>query len=263
MTLSGSYDNSIRIGCAGWNIRRDADRHFPSAGSHLEHYSQAFNCCEINSSFYRPHRETTWQRWATTVPEDFQFSVKAPKAITHIAALDGCSVELKFFLQQIHFLGDKLGPVLFQLPPSFQFEPKRVTKFLSLLRKHFSGDVVWEPRHETWFNESANKLLEEFKIARVAADPACVAEASQPGGNGDLIYFRLHGSPRTYYSSYSDEFLGRLYLQLEKLKTRSRVWCIFDNTALGFATFNALHLLDPTQPSPLQGSTSIQDSDFA
>jgi uncharacterized protein YecE (DUF72 family) len=235
-------DNPIRVGCAGWNIRRDAAVHFAPSGSHLLRYSQSFNCCEVNSSFYRPHRETTWQRWAVTVSPNFQFSVKAPKAITHTAALQGCSSELKSFLQQIRFLGDKLGPVLFQLPPSFQFEPRRCAKFLSLLRKHFPGDVVWEPRHETWFQPSANKLLTEFKIARVAADPACVPEATQPGGDSGLVYFRLHGSPRTYYSTYSDEFLARLRLQLEECQKHSKVWCIFDNTALGSATLNALFL---------------------
>jgi uncharacterized protein YecE (DUF72 family) len=240
VTATGNCNNTIWIGCAGWNIPKDAGSHFASSGSHLERYSRTFNCCEINSSFYRPHRETTWERWATSVPANFRFSVKAPKQITHTAALDCCSSELKDFLRQVVLLGDKLGPVLFQLPPSFQFEPKRATKFLCLLRKHFSGDVVWEPRHETWFDKSVDKLLAEFKIARVAADPACVTDATQLGGFDGLVYFRLHGSPRTYYSQYSNEFLDGIHTQLQELKKRSHVWCIFDNTALGFATLNAL-----------------------
>src|SRR5271154_6976869 len=82
----------IRIGCAGWNIPRNLAGSFVSAGTHLERYALTFNSCEINSSFYRPHERKTWERWARTVPADFRFSVKAPRAITHRAKLS-CSRE--------------------------------------------------------------------------------------------------------------------------------------------------------------------------
>lgn len=233
----------VRVGCAGWNIPRQTTSHFASKGSHLERYSQSFNCCEINSSFYRPHKKETWQRWARSVPAGFRFSVKAPRTITHEAKLNCTSEILSAFLEQIKFLGEKLGPVLIQLPPSLEFDHARARKFLSLLRGRFSGDVVWEPRHISWFENEVDDFLKEFQIARVAADPACVPDAARPGGLARLAYFRLHGSPRRYFSAYSSDYLIRLVAQLASLDARARIWCIFDNTAFGAAIPNALELL--------------------
>ena len=232
----------IRVGSAGWTVPREAAAHFISGGSHLERYSQVFNSCEINSSFYRPHKNETWERWARTVPADFRFSVKAPRTITHEAALN-CDPEVVLaFLKQISFLGDKLGPILIQLPPSLEFEYSRARRFLSLVRENHSGDMVWEPRHCTWFKNRAEDLLKEFQAARVAADPACVPAAARPGGLANLAYFRLHGSPRMYYSAYTDNYLGMLAAQLANLTAEARVWCVFDNTASGYAIQNALQL---------------------
>jgi uncharacterized protein YecE (DUF72 family) len=233
---------SVRVGCAGWGIPREAASHFISAGHHLERYSQVFNACEINSSFYRPHKKETWERWARSVPANFQFSVKAPKTITHDARLDCRSEVLSTFLEQIRYLREKLGPVLVQLPPSLAFDHARASKFLSLLRASFSGDVVWEPRHGSWFDDEADDLLKEFQIARAVADPACVPASNRPGGLASLVYFRLHGSPRRYYSTYSDDFLKKLGVRLASLVAGARVWCVFDNTASGSAIQNALEL---------------------
>ncbi len=232
----------IRIGCAGWNIPQEAKANFIVDGSHLERYSQTLSCCEIDSSFYRPHKNVTWERWASIVPAEFRFSVKAPRAITHEARLNCSSEILLTFLQQISYLDGKRGPVLIQLPPSFEFDYEVAKRFLSLLRSNYAGDVVWEPRHSSWFDNQAMNLLKQFKIARVAADPACVPVASRPGGIARLVYFRLHGSPRLYYSAYSDQFLNELAAQLNALASTAQVWCIFDNTASGFAIQNALEL---------------------
>ncbi|MGO9517429.1 MAG: DUF72 domain-containing protein, partial [Candidatus Korobacteraceae bacterium] len=105
------------------------------------------------------------------VPSEFRFSVKAPKTITHDLRLDCSSEVLSAFLDQIKCLGEKLGPVLIQLPPSLKLDHARARLFLSLLRGRFSGDVVWEPRHASWFEDQSNDLLKEFNIALVAADP--------------------------------------------------------------------------------------------
>ena len=232
----------VRVGCAGWNIPRQATGHFASRGSHLERYSQEFNCCEINSSFYRLHKKETWERWARSVPAGFRFSVKAPRTITHEAKLNCSSEVLSAFLQQIEFLREKLGPVLIQLPPSLEFDHARARKFLSLLRGRFSGDVVCEPRHASWFGDQSDNLLKEFHIARAAADPACVPDSTRPGGLASLAYFRLHGSPRKYYSAYPGEYLDTLAAQLASLVVGASAWCIFDNTASGSAVQNAFEL---------------------
>jgi uncharacterized protein YecE (DUF72 family) len=233
---------TVRVGCAGWNIPRQAAARFASSGSHLERYAQAFNSCEINSSFYYPHKKETWERWGRSVPAEFRFSVKAPKTITHEAKLNCSSEVLSGFLEQINCLHERLGPVLLQLPPSLEFDYARARKFLTLLRGSFSGDVVCEPRHHSWFDVGVDDLLMEFQIARVAADPACVPAATRPGGLASLAYFRLHGSPRRYFSDYSSDSLNMLFAQLASLDARTRVWCIFDNTAFGAAIPNALEL---------------------
>ena len=233
---------SVRVGCAGWSIPRQSAACFASRGSHLERYSQAFDACEINSSFSRPHKKETWMRWAQSVPDGFRFSVKAPRTITHEAKLDCSPQILSAFLQQIELLRQRLGPILIQLPPSLEFDYTRTRKFLTLLRERFSGDVVFEPRHASWFLDQSDNLLKEFNVAQAASDPACVPAASRPGGLATLAYFRLHGSPRRYYSAYSNDYLDSLAAQLKSLVARGRAWCIFDNTAGGSAAQNALDL---------------------
>jgi uncharacterized protein YecE (DUF72 family) len=139
-------------------------------------------------------------------------------------------------------LGIKLGPLLVQLPPSLAFRPEAAGQFFVGLRNRFAGSVVCEPRHITWFSAEAEQVLTDFEIARVAADPAVVPAAARPGGWHGLVYYRLHGSPRMYYSAYSSEYLEALAGTLDEAARGSPVWCIFDNTAEGAAIENALQL---------------------
>jgi uncharacterized protein YecE (DUF72 family) len=164
------------------------------------------------------------------------------------------------FLHQVSFLKEKLGPILFQFPPSLAYAPVHVRRFLTSLREIVRGDVVWEPRHPSWFTAEVDLLLQEFGIARVAADPACVPSAALPGGWPSLIYFRLHGSPRLYYSAYSNDFLDALATDIASRAPQSRVWCIFDNTAAAHAIPNAAALrdrLDIIQPQQFMPITQV------
>jgi uncharacterized protein YecE (DUF72 family) len=148
-------------------------------------------------------------------------------------------------MSEVGDLGHKLGPLLVQLPPSLAFDPDIAANFFRALRERFSGQVVCEPRHLTWFATDADGLLATFQIARVAADPALLPQASLPGGWGDLVYYRLHGSPTIYRSAYSQEFLDTLCSNLHQhLETSIPTWCIFDNTAEGAATGNARKLIE-------------------
>ncbi len=230
---------SIRIGCAGWSIPRLYAADFPGEDAHLLRYARVFSCVEINSSFYRSHRETTWKRWADSVPEDFRFSVKAPKLITHEAALACSPQQLTAFLAEAGCLGEKLGPLLFQLPPKLAFVPELTTAFFTLLRSLSAHPAVLEPRHPTWFTPEANELLTHFRIARAAADPSIAGEPLRPAGWPELAYYRLHGSPDRYYSAYTPDFLNELAGTLVHQSAHAAVWCIFDNTASGAATGNA------------------------
>ena len=231
---------TFHIGCAGWSIPKLFSDDFPRDGSHLQRYSARLNTVEINSSFYRSHRRETYARWAETVPADFRFSVKLPRTITHYARLASCGKQLDGFFDEISALDGKLGCVLIQLPPSLFFDRGLVRRFLKMLRRRRDGPCVVEPRHATWFDASASELLEEFDVGRVAADPAIVPVAERPSG-GKIAYFRLHGSPKIYYSNYGSRYLRALTTRLRAAaKTATGVWCIFDNTALGHATGNAL-----------------------
>jgi uncharacterized protein YecE (DUF72 family) len=229
----------LRIGTAGWSIPKQFTDELPPPGTHLERYARAFPCVEVNSSFYRPHRISTWAKWAASAPEDFRFSVKAPKTITHEARLAYTPELLKTFLAEIKGLASKLGPLLFQLPPSLAFDPTVAKAFFTLLRDLHPGPAVLEPRHPAWFTTEADQLLQKFHIARVAADPARTSEAFTPGGWSSLIYYRLHGSPRMYYSAYTEAFLKSLADAVAHQQQTAEVWCLFDNTASGAALGDA------------------------
>ena len=244
-----SPGDDVHLGVAGWNIRREHAHRVPVEGSHLERYATLFSAVEINSCFYRPHRFATYERWAASVPEDFRFAVKLPKVITHQARLVGVAPELERFLGEIAGLGAKLGPILVQLPPSFALDAVTASSFFTELRNRFDGSVVIEPRHESWFTRDVEEMLIQHRVARVAADPARVPAASEPGGYDKIVYIRLHGSPRIYYSAYPPEWLDGVARIVEEKAARGiSTWCIFDNTALGAATADALavksYLLD-------------------
>ncbi len=231
---------TARVGTAGWSIPPQYAADFAAAGSHLQRYAARFSAVEINSSFYRPHRPATYVRWAASVPATFRFAVKMPREITHTRRLADAEEPLARFLNEIAALGDKLGPVLVQLPASLRYEEALAARFFSSLRGRFKGAVVCEPRHASWFTADADAEFTRYRVARVAADPAPAAGADHPGGWPGLVYRRLHGTPQVYYSAYTPEALDALAAALRR-ETES--WCIFDNTARGAAANDAGQLL--------------------
>jgi uncharacterized protein YecE (DUF72 family) len=231
----------IRIGTAGWAISSRHANKFPGAGTHLRRYSLALNCAEINSSFYRPHMRKTYERWAASTPRGFRFSVKLPKAITHEDRLHDPETILDRFADEVDGLGEKLGVVLVQLPPSLPFDKPVATRFFAALAQRLYAPAVCEPRHRSWFTPEVDVWLAERRIARAAADPIPAPHAFEPGGWRGITYFRLHGSPRMYYSAYEPPFISALVRRLET--ERVPAWCIFDNTAEGAALGDALSVV--------------------
>ncbi|HEX8574142.1 MAG TPA: DUF72 domain-containing protein [Allosphingosinicella sp.] len=231
---------AILVGTAGWTVPARVAELFPAEGGGLERYSALFGCAEINSSFHRSHRPDTWRRWAQSVPRGFRFSAKLSKEITHKRRLVDCSEPLEAALAEIGLLGESIAILLVQLPPSLAFDPEVAKSFLGELRDRWSLEIAFEPRHPSWFEDEAEALLESFRTARVAADPARVPAAAEPGGWSGLAYYRLHGSPIPYRSSYDD---GRLEAYAARIAAGpAPAWCIFDNTASGAATADALKL---------------------
>lgn len=239
----------IVIGTAGWSIPRAVADHFPGSASHLQRYSRVLNGAEINSSFHRPHARAVYERWAASTPEGFRFAVKLPRTITHDSELRRARVGLVAFFDQVRGLGGKLGPVLVQLPPSLTFNARVARSFFDVLRAVHPGHVVCEPRHPSWFEKKADELLVMFRVARVATDPSRISAARSPGGcppeRAGLTYYRLHGSPRKYWSRYPLERIRRWRTELEAHALDGDVWCIFDNTASGAAAENALEMAAP------------------
>jgi len=237
--------DKIYIGTAGWSIPRSDRSRFPGGDSHLARYARVLPAVEINSTFYRPHRAATFERWAASVPRAFRFSVKVPREISHEHGLGRCAPLLDRFLGEVAQLRSRLGCLLVQLPPSLAFDARLARAFFTALRKRFDRGVALEPRHASWFDGRADRLLKALEVARVAADPPRVEGGDEPGGWGGLAYFRLHGSPRVYYSSYGDDAIDALAEKVRSLRRRRiPTWCIFDNTASGAAAGNALSLVE-------------------
>lgn len=241
---------SVLIGCAGWTLGPGARAEFPPEGTHLQRYAAVFPAVEINSSFYRPHRPATYAKWAGSVPESFRFAVKIPKTITHAQRLAEAERLLDTFLGEVSGLGQKLGALLVQLPPSLELDQGVAEKFFSAFTSRHTGDVFLEPRHKTWFSGDAERLLQKFGVGRVAADPAVVPSAAEPAGATDKVYLRLHGSPQVYYSAYADEYLDELAIRLRAYRDSGvPAWCIFDNTARGEAIRSSLDLMLKMSPA--------------
>jgi len=240
----GDDEQVIRVGTAGWSLPRAVQEHFTGDGPHLARYARVFPAVEINSSFHRPHKPSVYARWAAATPESFRFAVKVPKTITHASRLAGADDLLDAFIAESAALGDRRECLLVQLPPSLALDEGVAGRFFDALRARWAGDVVLEPRHASWFTADANAMLVALRIGRVAADPARIPGGGAPAGWPGIAYFRLHGSPRTYYSSYDAEYLAALADRLVAHRVAgTRSWCIFDNTASGAAAANALELM--------------------
>ena len=240
----GANFDAVFIGCAGWGNVSAAPRFASVEGRQLERYATAFTAVEINSFFYRAHRHSTYVRWADCVPPTFRFSVKLPRTITHSVRLACTDGLLTQFREETQGLGAKLGCVLVQLPPSLQFDPTVANSFFELMRAEFECMIACEACHVSWFSDAASMVLQKYVITRVIADPAKgLVGPHQP--TTPSSYMRLHGSPKIYYSSYSDTCLAQVAQELVmQARQHHPAWVIFDNTASGAALPNALYALD-------------------
>lgn len=235
----------IFIGTAGWHYNHWVGRFYPEemkSKDFRDYYLKYFKTVEINNSFYRLPSYETFQNWRETTPEDFVFSVKASRFITHMKKLKDPQSTFANFIQNVEGLEEKLGPILFQLPPLWQYNEERFREFLDALPKN-AYRYTFEFRNDTWYNESAYQLLEKNNMA------FCIYELEYHQSpqivTSDFVYIRLHGPGRKYEGSYNDEALKCWAEKCKGWQDENKdVYIYFDNDQLGYAAFNALKLIE-------------------
>lgn len=231
---------NVYIGTSGWNYDHWKGTFYPDTlpkSRWLEFYAQIFSTIEVNATFYRQVSQSTFERWRDKTPGGFIWAVKANRFITHIRRLQNVEDSLEKFFSQISVLGEKLGPVLFQLPPSLAFEPHAAEGFFSLLP--IGRRYTIEARHESWTGSDVLSLLKKYGIAWCISDTAGrfpYLEAI----TADFVYIRLHGSRKLYASLYTEE---ELEIWAKKIKSwKIDAYAYFDNDFMGYAPKNAFRL---------------------
>ena len=235
------------IGTSGWHYFHWKGSFYPeelSPQGWLGFYAGRFPTVELNASFYRQPRASTWELWRKTAPPGFRFAVKVNRFITHVKRLEDCADPLARFLEGARRLGDRLGPVLFQMPPSFhrtEENVQRLDSFVPLLPKELMH--AFEFRHRSWFSEETMEQLRRHSVAFCSFDMVgfrcpLVATAS-------YAYVRFHGSEARYASNYTDEMLEEWAARLRELASGLEdVFVYFNNDAWGFAVANASKLTE-------------------
>jgi len=233
---------NVHVGTSGWHYKCWVGPFYPEdmpGKDYLTYYSQHFHTVEINNSFYQLPTVETLASWRKTVPEGFKFSVKASGYITHMKKLKDPKEPLNAFLKRVDVLGDKLGPILFQLPPRWRFNADRLYDFLEILPSGYR--YAFEFRDTSWMNPQAYEAMKMFGAAFVIYDLAGYSSPKEV--TAEFIYIRLHGPEGAYKGSYSVSKLsgwaGAFSTWVDK---GSEVFCYFDNDHEGYAAQNALKL---------------------
>jgi uncharacterized protein YecE (DUF72 family) len=267
---------TVRIGISGWTYPRWRGTFYPKGlpqRQELRYASERMNSVEINGSFYSLQRRSSFEAWAASVPEDFVFAVKGGRFITHMKKLSGIETPLANFLASgVLALDQKLGPILWQLPPNLGFNADRMDAFFAQLPRsagtaaeiaaHHDQRVpddraltkavhpryrlrhAIEPRHESFRTPEFYRLLRRYKMALVISD--------NPGKwpifteiTTDLMYLRLHGHDQLYVSGYSDHELDEWAAKIRSWTERGcDVYVYFDNDAKVHAPFDAMSLME-------------------
>ena len=235
-------DKQVFIGTSGWHYKHWRGNFYPAGvapAGYLAHYLKTFSTVEINNSFYRLPSAETLADWRASVPEDFVFAAKASRFITHMKKLKDPQASFAPFMERVRVLGEKLGPVLFQLPPAWRFDEGRFGAFLAALPPEYR--YAFEFRDPSWYNDRAYELLRQHRCA------FCIYEIEYHQSpfevTTDLVYVRLHGPGKKYDGSYSDDVLAawadRCHAWLAEGKS---CYCYFDNDLHGYAPVNAARL---------------------
>ncbi len=235
-------DCDIRIGTSGWHYKHWVGTFYPPktpASKMLAYYQEHFDTVELNNSFYHLPKKPAIECWRDSTPANFLFAAKASRFLTHMKKLKEAEQGLQRFLEAIEILREKLGPILFQLPPNWELDFDRLKTFLQLLPKHHR--YAFEFRNATWHAASIYALLREHNAAYCAFHLA--GEHSPVEITADFAYVRLHGPGGKYQGSYSGEDLGGWSDRIGKWRQQLKaIYIYFDNDEAGYAATDALRL---------------------
>ena len=234
---------TIRIGTSGWQYSHWRKNFYPETlrrAEWLTHYSRVFDSVEVNASFYRLPEYGDIQRWCESTPAGFQFAVKAPRSITHFKKLKNCDSLVHTLVARLAAFGDRLGPLLFQLPPRWRCNPRRLDDFLALL----PGDkyFTFEFRDSSWHCDEVFSMLKQHGAAFCIFDLDGNCSALETPA--DFVYVRLHGPRSAYTGNYRAPALrtwaGRAFGWQRQKKD---VYVYFDNDERAYSAKNARRML--------------------
>jgi len=235
---------ALHIGTSGWHYKHWKGRFYPAdikESDQLDYFIQHFKTVEINNSFYRLPAAEVFTGWRKATPDDFIFAVKASRYITHMKKLKPDKESLTLFFSHATKLKEKLGPVLFQLPPSWKVNAPRLDEFLASLPEGYQ--YCFEFRNHTWYTDEVYDILKKYNSA------FCIYELEHHTSpiiiTADFVYLRLHGPGNKYQGSYSDDVLKQWAKKCnEWLKHKKQVYVYFDNDQEAYAVFNAKRLME-------------------
>lgn len=213
--------------------------------SRLCYYASLFNSIEINSSFYKIPMASTVRKWAADVPDDFRFTFKLWRGITHEKGLTFNGQDVKRFMQVINEVDDKKGCLLVQFPPGFRADSlPRLDHLLNVIRQedeHSGWDIAVEFRHKTWYKEQVYELLEKYDMGMVIHDLPASAAPLQASAN-NFVYLRFHGPNGGYRGSYTDAFLYEYLEYIKEWQQEGKTVYVYFNNTMGDAVKNLMVL---------------------
>ena len=236
----------IHVGTSGWHYKHWKETFYPkeiSSSNYLDYYQKFLNTVEVNNSFYKLPPPETFTNWKKTVPAKFLFSVKASRFITHMKKLKDPEKSFQLFLNNVIFLKEKLGVILFQLPPNWKYNEERLISLLEVLPGELK--YTFEFRDATWYNESCYEILRNYNAA------FCIYEIEYHMSpiltTADFVYVRLHGPDTKYNGSYSEKVLKDWAFKCIEWKNEGKnVFFYFDNDIGGHAIHNAIKFQELT-----------------
>jgi uncharacterized protein YecE (DUF72 family) len=253
----------VRIGCSGWQYASWRDRLYPKGLGQprwLQRYAEVFDTVEVNSTFYRLARPDAVRRWVEQTPEDFLFTIKGSRYLTHIKRLRDMDQGVSRFYESIEPLArsPKMGPVLWQLPENFHRDDDVLRNALQGLP---DGRHCFEFRHESWFKPEVYELLRAHDVALVIGDhPARPFQTYEM--TADFTFVRFHWGKRGRRGNYSRTELDAWAERIAEWSRQRTVFAYFNNDWEGFAVKNGVYLkrrlvMPPAQPSSGAASAPV------